>query len=332
MQCSICSRSHTPKLPFRCPACARQDLYDLRIQNAKALLSRESASHTVEDVVCNTGRQGTKEAAAVPHRKWELQRISLEMRNSGIRRKEVQARSEVLRKEIEKARAEISKQKAKLDRRQADFSSATHNLVARRASSLDSVQKSIKRTVHRSELQHQRTAQSRVFLCREAANLLTLRQRRRKKGNVIRDEYTVGGVGIVDLKHLNSASPLFSVECSISMPKSHPRCIAGADNNVLDQYFSLTRSDLPLPWPPTPRRDHPAASKLPPTDYFPTRLILHLAQSPISGLYPLSVFEQQPFILSYRRPPSPASSPAPIHRQTSATAREGRLSGLLPVR
>ena len=51
---------------------------------------------------------------------------------------------------------------------------------------------------------HSEIVNARVFLCTEAADLCGLRQRRRKKAGSIRDDYTIGGIGIVDLRDLNS--------------------------------------------------------------------------------------------------------------------------------
>lgn len=207
MHCTVCSRNDGAKLSFYCPACARYSLYEHRIGNARALLARESTDREVANLVGQevssdgTGHQKSK--PGVTAQRWEIYKTTNQRQDVEDRTRNLKIQAESLRREIQQARSELSRLKSRLDRRRADYASATHNLVARRKSALESVDKSIKRTVFRADQQHQRMAESRIFLCREAAKLYGLRQRRRNKGETVRDEYVIGGVGIVDLKDLN---------------------------------------------------------------------------------------------------------------------------------
>lgn len=213
MQCAICSRPPSYKLPFHCPGCARHSLYELRAESAKALLRRETLSREVESVCSNCEHHEVKQEN--PSRKtlanyrpsrWDTHQLLSTAKGIDGRCREIKAQAEILREEIEKARVEIRKLKSSLETRRADFASVTHNVGARRKSTLESIEKSIRRMVYRGDQQHQRTAESRIFLCREAAKLYGLRQRRRR-GNASREEYLIGGVGIVDLKDLTSMLP-----------------------------------------------------------------------------------------------------------------------------
>ncbi|PWW73547.1 hypothetical protein C7212DRAFT_347044 [Tuber magnatum] len=67
---------------------------------------------------------------------------------------------------------------------------------------VSSVQRETKRWINRSKTLHGRIAEARGYLCREAAGLYGLRQKRRKSGRV---EYVIGGVAIPNyLTDLNS--------------------------------------------------------------------------------------------------------------------------------
>ncbi len=217
MQCAVCSRSSSSKLPFQCPACARHSLYELRVEHARHLLARESLSRKVEDVVSRSqlpptfsgsdGQQPRATSTDIATR-WDVFRASMQRHEAELHTQEIQAQADTLRSEIEKARTELATLKAAVARRRTDYASATHNLSTRRRATLDSVEKTTKRTAYRADQQHQKTAESRVFLCREVAKLYGLRQRRRKRGEGMRDEYVIGGVGIVDLKDLNGINAI----------------------------------------------------------------------------------------------------------------------------
>ncbi|KAI9785824.1 MAG: hypothetical protein M1816_008216 [Peltula sp. TS41687] len=213
MQCSICSRPHSFKLPFHCPGCARHSLYELRTEHAKALLRRETTARDVEKAVSKPWQDEKNKGSAArnvpsnPNTRWEIEQSSSISTGIDESCRDLKAHAESLRKDIANARAEVSKLKASLNDRRADFTSVTQNLSARRKSTLDSIERSIIRTVYRADQQHQRTAESRIFLCREAAKLYDLRQRRRRRGNTVKEDYLIGGVGIVDLRDLNNAPP-----------------------------------------------------------------------------------------------------------------------------
>ena len=210
MQCSVCLRNHKPKLPFYCPGCARNAVYELRLEQAKGLLAREASQKDAVETVSHgpESARSDKDAASSPEvNSWDIYRVTEEKEAAGCRIHEIETRADVLRKEIQSARSDLSKLKSALDRRRADFASATHNLVGRRKSTVESVDKNIKRVSYRADQQHQRTAESRIYLCREAAKLCGLQQRRRRRGDGTREDYFIGGVGIVDLKDLGRKLP-----------------------------------------------------------------------------------------------------------------------------
>ncbi|KAI9806962.1 MAG: hypothetical protein M1833_002620 [Piccolia ochrophora] len=198
MQCTTCSRTHGSKLSFNCPTCARNALYELRLEHITTLLGKETLGAEVDKAV------NAHDAATST---WSVEVARSAAAQAKERVQELNEHSERLRQEMASCRDEISHTRTGLDRRRADLASATHDLASRRTSSIEHLDKSIKRTSARWDQQHQRTAESRVFLCREAANLYGLRQRKRRKNGVIKEDYTIGGIPIIDLRDLNGAPP-----------------------------------------------------------------------------------------------------------------------------
>ncbi|EDN02954.1 predicted protein [Histoplasma mississippiense (nom. inval.)] len=140
--------------------------------------------------------------------RWAIQAAKSRVSQSTVRTSDIFDRITTLREEIREGKENITHRKALLKQRRSDMESATYQVTDRRASMLATVQDSIKRTEHLWNSLHNKTAQSRVFLCREVANLYRLRQRTRRKNGELIAVYTIGGVSIADLRDLNSANHL----------------------------------------------------------------------------------------------------------------------------
>ena len=295
MQCAVCCRSSSggSKSIFYCPGCARHSLYELRVESARTLLAREAASRKVEDVVLDQ-KSASLESGGTRTTRYEPQLASIDRDQLEVRTREIKGQAEVLRREIESARVELSTFRSALARRRADYASATYHLDARRNSSLGSMESFIRRTVARADQQSIQTAESRVFLCREAAKLYGLRQRRRKKGDTFQEDYMIGGVGIVNLKDLNSklAEPVYQSWFRMARPPQRKkikykykedrqrlmwcnRCSSEADHHLIRPRLSSTGSHLALSILTTPCRDHLASSGLSAPYHLPSFIIIY---------------------------------------------------------
>lgn len=209
MQCEICCRSPSSRLPFNCTLCARDALYQSRIQLAQTLLHIESLEKEVETNVVDNSRRGqARSSPGIRHvdmnPTWTVHRIASEQLISGTRTQTLVSHVEALREETQNIKSEIAARRTRLLRRRLEFTSAKQELSRSQASAVEPVNKSIKRTKHRWDVMHNKTAESRLFLCREVALLYGLQQRKRKKGGLGRDVYLIGGVPIADLRDLNS--------------------------------------------------------------------------------------------------------------------------------
>ncbi|KAI9367819.1 UV radiation resistance protein and autophagy-related subunit 14-domain-containing protein [Aspergillus egyptiacus] len=185
MSCDICARAHSPRLQFLCPTCARNQLYDLRFKNATFLLERERLSLQIEAAVNANSAPGNSlkehgEYKSVTgngsSKLWTLENITNKRALSSARQKAVSS-------EIEK--------------------SAKYQLAEREAACLAGIQNNIKRTDHLWHSLHSKTAEARIFLCREVASLYGLRQKVKKRDNGPKESYMIGGVSIIDLRDLN---------------------------------------------------------------------------------------------------------------------------------
>ena len=211
MQCDVCHRTASDRLPLYCTLCARNALYNHRTQLAQTLLQKEDSCREVEQRTTNKTKASTittlRDAKlSEPHSRhsWLVQRAAAEETLSQEKVESTLHHIQLLREEIKEVRDNISTRKVKLNRRRSEFTSAKQELLHSQANAIDPVEKGIRRTEHRWDILHKKTAESRLFLCREAALLYGLQQRKRKKGGLGRDVYFIGGVPIIDLRDLNS--------------------------------------------------------------------------------------------------------------------------------
>ena len=209
MQCDVCQRSANNRLPFNCTLCARGALYQPRVQLAQTLLQTEALGKEVEQSVTGvphpnkTIKTGSTKAPEL-NPTWAVQRAAAEQRASEDKSQHIYDHVQSLREEIQKTKADITARRKILQRRRSDLASAQQELSQSRHHSVEDIEKGMRRTEHRWDILHNKTAESRIFLCREAALLYGLQQRKRKKGSLGRDVYVIGGVPIADLRDLNS--------------------------------------------------------------------------------------------------------------------------------
>lgn len=214
MSCHICASSR-PRLPFLCPTCARNHLYQLRLETTQVLLEKEALGRQIEVVVAsNASQDGHKKAEEEPReadhqlsRCWTLQTTSSQQASSSARREGLARKIEILKEENEARKANIRERRALLSRRRSDAESAHYKIEEREAAILASVQNTTKRTEHIWHSLHTKTAEARIFLCREAAHLYGLRQKTIRNGEA-HPPYVLGSIPIVDLREMNGKSAI----------------------------------------------------------------------------------------------------------------------------
>lgn len=212
MRCEICFRPASDRLPFHCTLCAREALYELRIQLAQTLLQNETAATDVESHLGEKRLIAGKAIVPVTNKShedsgtWALDRARAEQSSSKEKTQDILNHVDALRHATATVKVEIVKRKAQLLQRKADLKTATDELARREVVALAPAENGVSRMKHRWDAMHHRTVESRVFLCREAAHLYGLQQRQAKR--VGRDLYLIGGIPIADLRDLNSTRSL----------------------------------------------------------------------------------------------------------------------------
>lgn len=134
---------------------------------------------------------------------WTLQRILGKREESSARTKILADHIGALRSEIKDKKLDISQRKLELAQRYSDAESAKYHISERECATLTGIQNNTKRTEHIWHALHNRTAEARVFLCREAATLFGLRQLVEKINGELKETYIVGGVPIIHLRDMN---------------------------------------------------------------------------------------------------------------------------------
>ncbi|KAL4813386.1 UV radiation resistance protein and autophagy-related subunit 14-domain-containing protein [Aspergillus spinulosporus] len=258
MSCDICTR--TQESAFLCATCARNRLYQLRIDNASVILEREYLGQQIETAInadnepeeCLNGRGNTTaEWEKCRPRLWTIQKIKNEQSRSAARIEIVTNHIKSLQSRIKDKSLDISQRKIKLTRQRSDSESAIYQLSERESGMLSGIHNNIKRTDHLWHANHTKTAEARIFLCREAASLYGLRQKVRKNNNGVKETYTIGGVGILDLREMNGAAP-DHISTSFSYIAHILVLVSNYLSLRLPAEITLPHKDYPLPTIYTP--------------------------------------------------------------------------------
>ncbi|EPS40573.1 hypothetical protein H072_5568 [Dactylellina haptotyla CBS 200.50] len=186
--CRICERQ-LPKLT--CKDCVRDKFYPLRYEIISVLMGNEELEKQVEDGASITTEVGRHSAAAI-------EKQDLENTITGIHDRVAE-----LRTELEEHRKYLALLRSKNEKRQQLLKETRNVLVQNRDIMVEKVRKDTRLTTTKWNTLYERTAESRVFLCREIAGLNLLRQRRRKKGV----EYMLNGVVIPDIREIYNLNP-----------------------------------------------------------------------------------------------------------------------------
>lgn len=260
MQCDICFRTGGKKLPFLCPTDARNRLYEPRVHLAQVLLEKDILDRQITGLRPEQDRQSSDGGAA----RTSVIALLAERDQAVDGTQQIIAHADELRIKVDKAKAEIAKRKAILDRRKSEYASATNGLDARRRRQMDEVEKATRMTKYKWKQTHSLTASSRAFLCGEAAKLYGLRRVRRNGGL---EEYKIGGIGIIDLRAMNSTFPHGSLlpEAELIALGATPAQVSTALSHIVHLLMLSTHYlAIRLPAEITlPHRDYPLPTILP---------------------------------------------------------------------
>jgi Vacuolar sorting 38 and autophagy-related subunit 14 len=205
-------RPASSKLSLCCPSCARSVLYETRLRNAKILVEREQLAVDIESLTSSGDRaegqidSGNTKQDVLASRRWSMESLNVKRIQARERIKDVQEHNQTLRHDIKAAREEMAKQKAILRKKRAENDTVRSVVLERRRDKLDKLREEIKKTVQSWNAVGNKAVETRSFLCGEAAHLSALKQRKKMRGGVVRDHYTIGGVPVISIRDINSSN------------------------------------------------------------------------------------------------------------------------------
>ncbi|KAI9700510.1 MAG: hypothetical protein M1820_006809 [Bogoriella megaspora] len=214
MECFICSSKPSElKQHFFCATCTRASLYPKRIEHATILLEKARLGQQIDTITLPEAPGTSIYQPSLPDgvqageaaKNVRLENMGAESSASDDRINTIMHQAELLRKQMEEVKIQIASQRIAASQRRSDRASVSHGLEARRVQTLETTRKGIQRTSHKHDKLHSGIINARASLCYEAANLAGLKQRRRKtRDGGIREDYSIAGTPLLDLRELNS--------------------------------------------------------------------------------------------------------------------------------
>lgn len=206
MECEACSRPAGPRLAFHCTTCARNLLYQPRIDQASVLLEKEALGSQIAQAILEV-QNGDASSANGVSRRHRVEAARTEKTQVDNQTNGISSHIEILRQETRSARQEISSRKAALTQRRQRMDAVTQMVKMRRNRYIATIRSDIAQKDQAWNAKAKRLEGHRAFLCREVAQLYGLKCKRRTRNRIIVEQYSIGGVVIPDLRDMNSTRP-----------------------------------------------------------------------------------------------------------------------------
>ena len=280
MECSICKRDNAAELGLNCASCARTALYGPRLELARLLLERQSLSSRIEAVTGFPAAEVDGTDTQTQSHAWKTELHNAQRHAATESLRERNTVNMTLKATIEQMRVEAKVKREQLRKRKAELTATRSATEGREQKQADRQKDIVVRGQRSSITMHDRSTDSKIFLCREVATLLRLRQRRSRKNDIVREHYLVAGFIIPDLRSINN------LKCTVltTVLESLSQLV------VLVAFYLGVR----LPCEITlPHRDYPLATiNTPPNSYLGVRVPfpgsgsnLSIPSSPASSKY-----------------------------------------------
>ena len=207
MECDVCSRVNTSQLPFYCTTCARNVLYEPRIDHARVLVEKEYTSSRIAQATNKT--RESKDLSDDPRlsSRYVVELATTEKIQADQRVDDISTHMRILREEIKSAKQEISARKTALASRQRTIQSVQQAVSPERSRVLEGIQTQTARKTQAWSSVHERMQKDRGHLCREVANLYGLTAKRTIRKGIASQQYSIGGIAIPDLRDINNVRP-----------------------------------------------------------------------------------------------------------------------------
>lgn len=210
MECDICLRPHSSKLSLYCPSCVRTALYKPRLRNAEVLLEKEQIANQIDRITSAQGIETYPRSLDFKkdegiNRQWLVESHDIKRAQAKERTDDIHEHAQSLRDEIKAAREEIARRKAVMQTKKAEVETNRKAVTARWNNESETLRADIKKISQLWDNEHHKGIETRSFLCREAAHLYGLKQRKKSRGGVVREQYIIGGLPVIDLRDINNA-------------------------------------------------------------------------------------------------------------------------------
>lgn len=206
MECDICSKSSQQAIDLLCVACARNAIYLPRLEHAQLLLDKDALNRRLEqriseDVVDIKDATGD---VKIGRENWKAH-------SEDIRTKETQKRidaiiedQEHIKTQVAELKQQIQTLKARIAEKKQTVGSVKQTLPTRQVSHVETIASANTKASASLARVQQKSAEDRAKLCREAASLMRLRQRRRQRDTPTRDQFSIAGLTLPDLREISN--------------------------------------------------------------------------------------------------------------------------------
>lgn len=244
MDCDICARSgpELTNIGLYCTSCARAALYTPRLEHGRVLLEKAALNSKFDTI---TNESGTADGNRSLAKAWrtEISRTRASDLNCDLQQKQVSITS--VNDDISNLRNEITRRKAELESRRAALKTVKGSLAGQDRGQIDRIGEVTAKGLKNFNAIHDASVETRAYLCREAATLLRLRQRKTRRNDQIREHYLIAGWQIPDLRSITNykCTELTAMLATFS----HLLCLVAFYLGVrLPAEITLPRRDYPL--------------------------------------------------------------------------------------
>lgn len=244
MECDLCARSGADleTIGLQCASCARLALYLPRLEHGRVLLEKGTLNSKFNDI---TNETGSLEHSRRLAKSWkvEMSRTKATDVREGLHQSQTSISR--LKDEVSELRGEVAQRKAQLQMERAALKTVRATLAGQNKGQTDRQIEAKTNRFKRFNAIHEASVEARAYICREAASLLRLRQRKTRKTDGIREHYLIAGWQIPDLRTI--ANCKCSELTAMLATFSHLLCLVAFYLGVrLPAEITLPRRDYPL--------------------------------------------------------------------------------------
>ncbi|KAJ9658016.1 hypothetical protein H2198_003985 [Neophaeococcomyces mojaviensis] len=202
MECDICQRKNEQPLNFFCAACARNAAYIPRLEHAQILLEKSALDKNVAEAV--TTKQTEDLQASHGHNIWQAELKHVGANETKQRLEQAKESASLLRQESDELRQQIQELKLKIEAKKKALETVQSTVQTNREERLSEILGTNTRISSSVGRLSERFSSNRAILCREAASLMRLRQRRRQRDTPGREQYSIAGLTLPDLRQISN--------------------------------------------------------------------------------------------------------------------------------